>query len=309
MQRKLTRRDFLNLHPSSSDSGAPAVLSDDTPTEAFFRQHLRHVPPVDPAFWAFTLGGLVQRPLVIRYDDLLALPAVEIPATLVCVGSTPARPLIGHARWRGVRLQSLLEQAAPQEQAQYAQFYSADGYTTFIKRERLEPVVLAYEMNGAPLLPEHGFPVRLVAPGLYGYKMPKWIQRLQMTDTPVNGFWEGRGWSASGAAQTLSGLTSPRHQEWVSGEITFSGFAYAGERVVTGVEISIDDAPWMPVAIEAGAPYSWTTWRITWTPPAPGDYLVKVRATDSGGFTQPEDSPAFPDGSTAVQRLIVRVTA
>ncbi|MBI5669056.1 MAG: molybdopterin-dependent oxidoreductase [Chloroflexi bacterium] len=307
MQRNLSRRSFLHL-PSASDSGAPAIPAE-TPTEAFYHQHLRHVPPVDPAFWAFSLGGMVQRPLVIRYDELLALPAIELPATLVCIGSTPAKPLIGHARWRGVRLQSLLDQVAPDDRADFAQFYSADGYTTFVERARLAEAILAYEMNGAPLLPEHGYPVRLIVPGLYGYKMPKWIQRLQLTDTPVNGFWEGRGWSASGVAQTLSAIVSPRHLESVSGEVTFTGFAYAGERAVTSVEISIDDAPWMPVPVEAGAPYSWTTWRITWAPPAPGDYLVKVRATDSSGFTQPEDTTAFPNGSTAIQRIIVRVTA
>lgn len=267
------------------------------------------MPQVDTAFWALSLGGLVSQPAVFRYDELIALPSVEIPATLTCVGSTPNNPLVGHARWRGVLLESLLDAIEPDAKAAYVQFYSADGYTTFIERARLSRALLAYEMNGEPLPPEHGFPLRLVMPGLYGYKMPKWIQRVQLAETPANGFWEERGWSASGEAQTMSGIFTPRHLEPVSGDVTFTGFAYAGERRITSVEISIDDAPWMPVPFTPAAPYSWTRWNITWTPPAPGDYLVKVRATDSDGFTQPDDVTGYPKGTAAVQRTIVRVTA
>lgn len=310
MQRNITRRDFLRIRPSTTrDGGTSTVATHYTSNSAFYRQQLRHVPQVDPAYWALSLGGMVSKPLVMRHDDLMALPAVEVPATLACVGSTPGSPLIGHARWRGVPLTALLDQIEPDPQASYAQFYSADGYTTFIERSRLSQALLAYQMNGEPLPPEHGFPLRLVVPGLYGYKMPKWIQRIQMAETPVNGFWEDRGWSASGEAQTISGILSPRHLETVSGDITFSGFAYAGDRRVTGVEISIDDAPWMPVPFTPAEANCWTTWTITWTPPAPGDYLVKVRATDSDGFIQPEDAQGHPKGTAAVQRMIVRLSA
>ncbi len=306
MQRNQTRRDFLRL---KSPTSAPVASPTYTTNEAFFRQQLRHVPPVASTFWALTLGGLVRQLLVLRHTDFLALPSAEIEATLVCVGSTPAHPLIGHARWRGIPLRSLLEQVEPMPEAAYAQFYSADGYTTFVETERLTDAVLAYEMNGEPLSPEHGFPVRLVVPGRYGYKMPKWLQRIQLTDSPVNGFWEERGWPASGAAQTVSGIISPHHLKTISGEVLFSGFAYAGEHTITHIELSIDDAPWMPVTFTASTPGSWVTWNIRWTPPAPGDYLVKVRAGDSSGFVQPDETPARSSGSNSAQRIIVRVTA
>lgn len=305
MQQNINRRDFLLLKPQPTDT----TLPDTDTASALFRQHLRHVPQVDPAFWALSLGGLVSKPLVFTYQQFLALPSVTLPVTLACVGSTPEHPLIGHALWRGVPLRSLLDQARPDAGAGYIQCYSADGYTTYIERDRLEQAVLAYSMNGQPLPLEHGCPVRLVVPGLYGYKMPKWLQRLQVTDTPVNGFWEGRGWSAEGTAQTTSAIFSPRHLEAVSGEVMFSGVAYAGERDIARVEISIDDGPWMPVPFEAAARYSWTPWQTRWTPPCPGDYRVRVRATDSAGFTQPDTGRAFPHGSTAVQSIIIRVTA
>lgn len=305
MQRNQTRRNFLRLPSSGSPASTPNRY---TANETFFRQQLRHVPPVDPTYWALTIGGLLQRPLVLNHQAFHDRPSTAVDAAVACVGSTAAQPIIGHACWRGVPLQLLLDEVVPRDNATYAQFFSADGYTTFIETERLTDAILAYEMNGVPLPPEHGFPVRLVVPGLYGYKMPKWVQRIQLTDTPTKGFWEERGWSAAGIAQTLSGILTPRHLETVSGTVTFSGFAYAGERAVTQIELSVDDAPWMPVAFTPKTPSSWVTWSIEWTPPAPGDYLIKVRAADSSGFIQPDAAPAFPDGSSAVQRIVIRVT-
>lgn len=307
MQRNtITRRDFLLAAPARAAERdfQPTY----TPNGDFFHQRLRHLPQINPAFWAFGLGGFVGRPLVIPYDEFMALPSIEFSATIACVGSTPARPLIASARWRGVPLSALLAQAQPKPEARFVQCYGADGYTTYLELPRLADAILAYEMNGEPLPPEHGFPVRLIVPGAYGYKMPKWIQRLQLTDTPVNGFWEERGCSANGDVLTLSAITSPRHLESVRGPVLFEGIAYAGARLIAGVDISIDDGPWMPAPLGAAVPYTWTPWRIAWMPPGPGDYLVKVRATDGGGFTQPEGARAFPNGSTAIQSIIVRVT-
>ncbi|NWG16346.1 MAG: molybdopterin-dependent oxidoreductase [Chloroflexi bacterium] len=308
MQRNtITRRDLLLAKPAHTTERDFQPVQ--TPTGDFFRQRLRHIPRIDPAFWAFGLGGLAAKPLVIPYETFMTLPTVELCATLVCVGSTPAHPLMSSARWRGVPLAALLADAQPKPEARFAQWYGADGYTTFTELSRLGEAILAYEMNGEPLPPEHGFPVRLIVPGVYGYKMPKWIQRLQLTDAPANGFWEQRGCSANGDVLTLSAITAPRHLESVRGPVVFEGFAFAGARLIAGVDISIDDGPWMPVPLGAAIPYTWRPWRITWTPPAPGNYRVKVRATDSDGFIQPAAAPAFPDGSTAIQTIIIRVTA
>jgi hypothetical protein len=280
-----------------------------TPTANFYRQQLRFVPQITPVFWALRMHGMVEKPLTLTHDDLEKLPLSELDCTLACVNSSNRNPMIGHARWAGVPMSHLLQQVIPTTNARYAQFYATDGYTTYIETEKLSDALLAHQMNGKTLPQEHGYPARLIVPGLYGYKMPKWIQRIEFTDTPTAGFWETRGWSATGEMQTTSVILTPHQQEPISGMVTFSGIAHGGKNPITQVEISVNDSPWMPVAIATGQPYSWTPWQIDWTAPAPGDYLVKVRASDSTGFTQTESTSAFPNGPTAIHSMVVRVTA
>ncbi|MBZ0285070.1 MAG: molybdopterin-dependent oxidoreductase [Anaerolineae bacterium] len=280
-----------------------------TPTSHFFRQQMRPITPTDPQMWSVAINGLVQKPLLLTYDDLLAHPSVEIPCTVACIGSTIRSPLIGHALWRGIPVKDLLAQLDVMPEATHAQFTATDGYTTYVKLDDLADALLVYAMNGETLPHEHGFPVRLIVPGLYGYKMPKWIQRIEFTSAPYPGFWESRGWSTTGVVQTSAMIFAPRNLETVSGIVSLNGTAYAGERQITQIEISVDDGPWMPIAFKPAEPHSWTPWQIDWMPPTPGDYLFKVRATDSNGFTQPDSAPAFPDGSNAVQSVVVRVTA
>jgi DMSO/TMAO reductase YedYZ molybdopterin-dependent catalytic subunit len=278
----LSRRNFLFGKPALPNA-QPALLpfyNQDgyTPNAHFFRQQLRHVPPIIPVYWMLRLAGMVEKPLLVSYDDLLVLPKIEYACTIACNGGSARNPMIGNALWAGVPMSELFSRLTIAPQAQYAQLYAADGYTTFIDADVLANALLAYEMNGEPLPPEHGFPARLIVPGRAGYKMPKWIQRIEFTDEPRPGFWEARGWPDSGEIGAKAYLFSPHHQETLSGLIILAGAAYGGEQAVTTVEISIDDAPWMPVSIPTARPYRWSTWQLDWMPPSPGDYLVKVRA-------------------------------
>lgn len=276
------------------------------PINHFFQQQIRPTPTVNTAYWSFVLRGLVDIPLFLSYNDLLALPAVEIPCAIACIGSPPDGSLIESALWRGVRFQTLLDEIIVQPNAHFANFYAADGYVTSISLDKLPEALLVYDMNGKPLAPEHGSPARLVVPGLYGYKMPKWIQRVELTAEPVLGIWEQRGWSASGEVQTTSAILSPQHLETTKGVITFSGIAYAGNRTITNVELSIDNGPWMPAPFYQESPNHLARWEIDWMPYAPGDYQVQVRASDSKGFIQAGDGPVFPNGSNAIHSIIVR---
>ena len=280
-----------------------------TPIPHFYRQQLQSIPHITSVYWALRIYGLVEKTQTLNYEDLFKLPSTQLAATLSCIGGSAQNSMIGHALWTGVPLSALLEQVKPTSKATYAQFYSTDGYTTYLETEKLSEAILAYQMNGESLPREHGYPVRLIVPGLYGYKMPKWIQRIEFTDTPQPGFWEKRGWSTTGEVQTMSTILSPHHQETIQGNVQISGVAYAGKNSIEKIEISINDAPWMPIPFNISISNTWTPWQVDWKPPTPGDYLIKVRAHDNQGFSQPDRAPAFPNGPTAIQSIVVRVTA
>ncbi|MEO8610061.1 MAG: molybdopterin-dependent oxidoreductase [Chloroflexota bacterium] len=280
-----------------------------TPISQFYRQQLQSIPQITSIYWALRMYGLVETAQTFTYEDLLKLPSIQLAATLSCIGGSAQKPMIGHARWTGIPLWALLDRVNPVSNAKYAQFYSTDGYTTYLEIEKLSDAILAYQMNGEALPREHGYPARLIVPGLYGYKMPKWIQRIEFTDTPQPGFWEKRGWSATGAVQTMSTILSPHHQATVQDNVQLSGVAYAGSKTIEKIEISINDAPWMPIPFNPSASNTWALWQAEWKAPAPGDYLIKVRTQDDQGFTQSERASAFPNGPTAIQSIVVHVTA
>jgi hypothetical protein len=211
------------------------------------------------------------------------------------------------AQWTGVPLGDLLAEARAHHVAQHAHLYAADGYATSIPLEWAQRALLVYRMNNAPIPPEHGGPVRLIVPGLYGYKMPKWIQRIVLAETPLPGIWEQRGWSPVGVVQTTAGIITPQHLEATNGPVLFTGIAYAGTRAVTRVEISIENGPWTPADFVPGLPDTLTRWHALWTPPASGDYRVSARATDETGCVQPDTGATFPNGATAAHTIVVRV--
>jgi DMSO/TMAO reductase YedYZ molybdopterin-dependent catalytic subunit len=279
--QRLTRRLLQTFMDAPRLTASETVVS-----QPSSHQKIRPTPPVHPAYWSFTLAGLVETPLILSYDDTLALPAVDVPCTIFCNGGSEMNTAV----WRGLRLQTLLSTLNIHPAARYAQFIAADGYTTGISLEVLSQVLLAYKVNGEPLSHEQGFPVRLIVPGLYGYKMPKWITRIELTHSPVYGFWEQRGWSVSGIVETTALIRSPRHRESVHGSVTLRGTAFAGEHSLSSVEVSIDDGLWMPVPFTPGPAYCASEWQIDWQPTAPGDFLVKVRASDNEGNVQHDDS-------------------
>lgn len=279
-----------------------------TPLHSFFLQQFQPTPLIEPAYWSFMLGGLVKRPVVLSYNDLLASPSLEQASVLTCIGNQPGGPLMASARWTGVPLRDLLAEAEVSSAAAYAHLFAADGYTTSIALDWARSALLAYRMNGEPLAREHGGPVRLIVPGLYGYKMPKWIQRVLLAEAPLQGVWERRGWSQVGIVQTTTTIARPRHLEQMPyGPVRLAGAAYAGARAVARVEISIENGPWAPVNLLHGPPGAWTRWHALWIPPAPGDYRVSARATDETGAVQPDSGPVFPNGTAAAHTMVVRV--
>lgn len=270
MTNIITRRSFLRLAPPSADTIRL------TPIDSFFQQQWRK-PPVqrDPQHWGLLLDGLVDAPLALSYDDLQQFPQRTITSTIACTGD-----LIGTAQWQGVPAAALLADVQPQSAASYVGFYAADGYCTSVALPQMTHALLAYGMNDNPLPHSHGGPVRLIVPGLQGYKMPKWVQRIELRSTPLNGPWEQRGWSQSGDAPTQARFTTPRHKARVTRQIQLTGFAFAGARQITAIEISANNSPWMPVSFRPAAPNISTHWRIDWTAPHTGEHRLTVRACD-----------------------------
>jgi DMSO/TMAO reductase YedYZ molybdopterin-dependent catalytic subunit len=279
-------------------------------------------PTPDVSQWSLRIDGLVDHPLVLSMDDIRALPAVTFMRTIECIGNAVGGGLIGNINWTGAALSDLLSRAGIQTGATYAHFKAADDYTTSVKLEWLtQPaVMLVYAANGAPLPPEYGYPLRLMIPGLYGQKQPKWITQMTLMDHDVLGYWEGPAyeWSNIATVKTNSQIVTPYRKAAFADPIRIEGLAYAGQRAITKVEIStegnIPSATWRAATlIQAPSPLVWTWWVYDWSPPAPGNYTLAVRATDETGFTQAASerdmlASVFPDGTDAIQEATVIIS-
>ncbi len=281
-----------------------------TPTHEFFVAQIDDVPHIDPKRWMLRIDGLVDTPLTLDRETLHRLPRITTVQTIACIDSAHGKA-IGNARWRGYRLKPLLARAGVQATARRACFYAADGYSTAIDLWWLmrEGVMLADTMNGAPLATEHGAPLRLLVPGLYGQKMPKWITRIALIDHAYTGSWERHGWSDVAAVQTRALFRSPPPYARIDGTVYLQGVAYAGDRAIERVTLSVDGGPWMDTTlVPPAAPHAWTAWYLRWEPNVPGVHTFRVRATDARGLTQPEAAQgrAFPSGVNAIdQRILI----
>jgi DMSO/TMAO reductase YedYZ molybdopterin-dependent catalytic subunit len=328
--RRLSRRAFLQRLSGSSASlsagqeSSGGGITYDTPiiTHAgrFYVQSYRRTggpPSIDRNTWTLAVGGLLEAPLLLTYEAVRALPAIGEMRTLLCMGNPPGGGWIGNAVWRGFDLDTVLAQAGILPEATRVRFDCADGYRTSVPLDRVigQGVLMAYEMNGAVLPPEHGFPLRALVPGLYGCKSPKWLTGITLTDHDASGFWESapRHWSDSAVVKTRAQITSPLpHSPVHVGEaVALQGIAFAGTRRITAVEVSVDGGDWMPVTLcPPDSRHAWTQWYVLWTPELPGDYAISVRATDEVGFTQSRLAghlpDVYPDGSDSIHRILLR---
>lgn len=330
--RQLTRRTFLRRLSGRSMPNAEGLeaLSDsgityDTPviTHAgrFFTQLYRRAsgpPAIDLATWSLAVGGLVEQPLILDYASLRALPASGDMRTLLCLGNPAGGEAIGNAIWRGIGLDVLLAQTGILPGATHLRFDTADGYQTSLPLAQVigRSVLLAYEMNGSRLPSQHGFPLRAVVPGLYGTKSPKWLTGITLIDHAHKGTWERapHGWSDTAFIKTRAQIMMPLSQDEVrvGQAVPLQGIAFAGDRRITKVEVSIDGGAWVPVSLRPpDSPHAWTQWYTLWTPSLAGDVTIAVRASDDSGFTQSRHtghlSDVYPDGSDAVHQIVLRV--
>jgi DMSO/TMAO reductase YedYZ molybdopterin-dependent catalytic subunit len=287
------------------------------PNDDFYRiDTALTVPQVSPEDWTLRITGLVDNELELTFDDLLARDQVEEIVTLSCVSNEVGGDLVGNARWQGVLLADLLREAGPQDGAEQVVGISVDGFTAGFPLEVAldgRPALVAFGMNGEPLPVVHGFPARLVVPGLYGYvSATKWLSQIDLTTWDgFDGYWIPRGWSKDGPIKTESRIDVPRGgASLTAGRQAIAGVAWAPTRGIEKVEVQVDDGEWLEARLgDETTDLSWRQWVLEWDAPA-GDHQIRVRATDGEGDTQTEDiAPPAPDGASGWHTISVAVDA
>jgi DMSO/TMAO reductase YedYZ molybdopterin-dependent catalytic subunit len=271
-------------------------------------------PTVDVSTWRLRIDGLVQGPYELTYDELLAMDAIEQVQTLECISNPVGGDLISTAKWTGVRLVDLIRRAGGIKQGAYdLVMTSVDAYSDSVPiAKALEPTtLLAYGMNDEVLPVDHGFPARMLIPDIYGMKNVKWVERISVVDFDYRGYWQDRGWSDVAVVVTNARIDVPqRTVKWSGGAVRTAGVAFAGSRAIQKVEVSLDQGrTWRDAVLGREVnPFTWRRWYYEWTPDAPGQVRLMVRAVDGKGVSQ-SSTPRepFPQGATGYHLVVVEI--
>lgn len=301
--------------PAGIDPGVPGLAPAVTPNDDFYRIDVAvSTPAISTDDWRLTIEGRVDTPLTLTYAQLLARPSIERDITLCCVSNPVGGSLVGTARWQGVRLADLLAEVGVHDDASLVLGRSDDGFTAGFPREVLadgRDAMVAYAMNGEPLPVEHGFPARLVVPGLYGYvSATKWLTGIRLTtledDTP---FWVSRQWQADGRIESASRIDVPVDGATVQGgEVVVAGRAWRQHTGVGTVQVSVDGGAWTDAVLaDSLGVDSWRLWTLRWQAIG-GPHQLRVRMLDAAGAAQSEDvHDVFPGASSGLHAIQVTV--
>ncbi|MGB3330844.1 MAG: molybdopterin-dependent oxidoreductase [Thermomicrobiales bacterium] len=297
-----------------------------TPTDRFYTVTKNVVDPdVERDLWRLEIGGHVDHGRTYSYDDLMSFDQVDQETTLMCISNRIGAGLFSNAMWKGVRLRDLLLDAGVRDGSVEVYLHGADGYrdTFAFDKAMEETTLLVYQINGEPLPRRHGYPVRVIVPGLYGEKNVKWVTRIDVTTADENGFYEDQGWGPDFVPKTRSDIFSPRTR-LAKGVFTFTrdfpvdrkvevkGRAFAADRGIRSVEFSVDGGTtWSPAEIYyPGTRLTWALWRFEWTPAAPGNVDIVTRAVDGLGNPQPtQASEIVPQGAQGLHVVTATVVA
>lgn len=288
-----------------------------TPNSDFYRiDTALVVPEIDPASWSLRVHGMVEEEFEITFDELLASELIESHVTLTCVSNVVGGDLVGNAKWLGFPLREVLARAKPLDGADMVLSTSVDGFTASTPLPVLQDdrdAMLAVGMNDEPLPLEHGFPVRMVVPGLYGFvSATKWVVDLEVTTfADVKAYWSTRGWSERGPIKMSSRIEVPRALGRVAaGKVAIGGSAWAQTKGISKVEVQIDGGAWQEAELATEASVdTWRQWSFIWNEAPAGSHKARVRAYDSDNELQIEDqAPPAPDGSSGWHTLNFTVT-
>ncbi|MDY0910778.1 molybdopterin-dependent oxidoreductase [Microbacterium sp. CFBP9034] len=288
-----------------------------TPNADFYRVDTAlTVPSIDPATWRLVVDGMVDERVELTFDDLVGMGLDEYSITLTCVSNEVGGNLLGNAKWLGVPVRDVLKMAGVRSGADMVLSTSVDGFTASTPLSSLTDegtdAILAVAMNGEPLPLEHGFPVRMVVPGLYGYvSATKWLTELKVTTfADDEAYWTPRGYSAEAPIKFSSRLDTPRTGTAVpAGRTAIAGVAWAQTVGIERVEVSIDDGDWQAATLSSPVNEdTWVQWFLDWDAAA-GSHFITVRAVNKNGDLQIEErAPIAPNGSSGWQRTLVQVT-
>jgi DMSO/TMAO reductase YedYZ molybdopterin-dependent catalytic subunit len=301
--------------PPGSDLRIPGLSSFITPNDSFYRVDTALLlPQVDPATWQLRIHGMVQREVTITFAELLRRPLIEDYVTLTCVSDPVSGPYVGNAKWLGASLADLIRQARPRAGTSQLLCTSADGFTSgtplqVVLDER--NALLAVAMNGAALPVEHGFPARMVIPGLYGYvSATKWVTDIEVTTfAAATAYWAERGWSQQAPIKTESRIDVPAAGSALRpGPTRVAGVAWAQHKGVAAVEVRVDRGPWHEARLAAVPGIdTWRQWVWEWQA-TPGKHVIEARATDKTGYTQTAvQAPPEPDGASGYPSAAVTI--
>ncbi|HUD35503.1 MAG TPA: molybdopterin-dependent oxidoreductase [Streptosporangiaceae bacterium] len=301
--------------PAGSNLGIPGLASFVTPNSQFYRVDTAIVlPQIPPSSWQLRIHGMVSRELTLTFDDLIRRPLIEDWVTLTCVSNPVGGPYIGNAKWLGASLRSLLQQAGIKAGADQLFCTSFDGFTSGTPVATAmdgRDAMLAVAMNGKPLPVEHGFPVRSVVPGLYGYVSAcKWITDIEVTTYRQNqSYWAQRGWFAQAPIKTESRIDVPSGQSSIkAGRTAIAGVAWAQHKGIDAVHVRVDRGPWQQATLATVPDIdTWRQWVLHWDA-TPGNHVIEARATDATGYTQTAvQEPPEPNGATGYPIVQVSV--
>ncbi|HET9498425.1 MAG TPA: molybdopterin-dependent oxidoreductase [Candidatus Limnocylindria bacterium] len=308
--------DPLPALSSGTDLGVEGLSPIVTPNAEFYRIDTSLlVPRLDASTWGLTVTGMVDRPLTLTYAELLAMPLHERYVTIACVSNEVGGDLVGNALWRGALLRDVLKSTGVQAGATQVVGRSFDGWTCGFPTEWVmtdeRDALIAVAMNDEPLPADHGFPARLIVPGLFGYvSATKWLTNIELTTWEAfDAYWVPLGWAKDGPILTQSRIDVPRAGDTVGvGEVAVAGVAWAPDRGINGVEVQVDEGPWQPAELSVAiSDATWVQWRYAWSA-ANGDHTLRVRATDGEGTVQESRAtrPA-PDGARGHHTINVTV--
>ncbi|MBI3989485.1 MAG: molybdopterin-dependent oxidoreductase [candidate division NC10 bacterium] len=285
-----------------------------TPNKQFYKISKNLFDPkVDRKSFRLKVGGLVERPLELPIEEIKRMPAVEQYVTLECISNEVGGDLMSNALWKGVPLKHILGLAKVKSQAKRVVFTSYDRYSSSVPIERAlqQNLMLVYLMNGEDLPDDHGGPLRVIYPGHYGMKSPKWLTEIEFVDSEHRGYWESRGWSDEAVIKTTSRIDTPGSgQTLPTGEVLVGGVALAGDRGMKKVEVSADGGKtWLEAVLKAPlSPYTWVLWAARLRLSKEENHLLKVRATDQKGALQEEKpAPPLPEGATGYHTVPVQI--
>ena len=302
--------------PAGSDLHIPGLSSFITPNDSFYRVDTALLlPQVDPATWQLRIHGMVQREVTITFAELLRRPLIEDYVTLTCVSDPVGGPYVGNAKWLGASLADLIRQARPRAGASQLLCTSVDGFTSGTPLQVVldgRDALLAVAMNGTALPVEHGFPARMVIPGLYGYvSATKWVTDIEVTTfAAATPYWADRGWSQQAPIKTESRIDVPAIGSTLRpGPTQVAGVAWAQHKGVAAVEVRVDRGPWHEARLAAVPDIdTWRQWVWEWQA-TPGSHLLEARATDKTGYTQtavqaqppPNGASGYPSAAVTVR--------